>query len=134
MTIFLIGAFVCTFMIIGAMSVYLDEVEEYCCNSGLTVKQAFMKMLQSPIETLLMFVPLILYILCKTESLESGWSLDIDNDTHEVSAHARFRNGKWEYVRAHKRRNPDDIINNNLSYKGNEPYDGTNPIRNQRRQ
>ena len=44
------------------------------------------------------------------------------------------KNGKWEYVRAHKRRNPDDIINNNLSYKGNEPYDGTNPIRNQRRQ
>ena len=56
--------------------------------------------------------------------------LDIDNDTHDVSSYTRSRNGKVEHVRAQDRRNPDDIINNNLVYKGEHPYNGTNPIRN----
>ncbi len=92
-----------------------------------------MKILQSPVEVLMMFVPLILFVLCKTESLEDGWGLDIDNNTHNVSSYSRFRNGKWENVKEYTRRNPDDIINNNLSYRGDNPYDGTNPIRNGRK-
>lgn len=59
--------------------------------------------------------------------------LDIDNNTHNVSSYSRFRNGKWENVKEYTRRNPDDIINNNLSYRGDNPYDGTNPIRNGRK-
>lgn len=130
MIIFIVAGIITTYFIIGGMAVYLDEVEEYCFSNGLSVKQAFVKILQSPIDVLLMFIPLILFILCKTEMLENNWSLDIDNNTHDVSEYMRFRNGKWEHVNACKRRNPDDIINNNLSYKGDRPYNGHNPIRN----
>lgn len=133
MVIYIIGACIFTFIVIASISVSLDEMEEYCCNNGLWVRQAFVKILQSPVEVLMMFVPLILFVLCKTESLEDGWGLDIDNNTHNVSSYSRFRNGKWENVKEYTRRNPDDIINNNLSYRGDNPYDGTNPIRNGRK-
>lgn len=132
MVIYIIAACSFTFGVVGEMSVFLDEMEEYCYSKGLTVRQAFMKILQSPVELLLMFAPLILFVMCKTESLESGWGLDIDNNTHTVSGYKRFRSGKWEDVRGYQRRNPDDIINNNLSYRGNNPYNGSNPIPNNR--
>lgn len=132
MMVFLVGGAILVIFVVGLLALDLEEAEEQCCNSGLTVRQAFIKMLQSPIETLLIFVPLVLFVLYKIETLEDGWSLDIDNETHQVSAHRRFRNGKWEEVSASTRRNPDDIVNNNLSYRGNNPYNGSNPIRNNR--
>ena len=132
MIVFIVAGVILTFFAIGAWSLYLDEVEEYCFNKGLSVKQVISKMLQCTVEVLLMFAPLLLFVLCKIETLEDGWALDIDNETHEVSAYRRFRNGKWEDVSASTRRNPDDIINNNLSYRGNNRYNGRNPVRNNR--
>ena len=138
MLFFVLSALVFTYFVSGAASLYMDEVEVYYKKQNLSTWQIILKCLQAPIETLLIFLPLILFVFCIGESLEGGWeigdmtddALDIDNGTHHVSSYTRIRNGKIETVRSSIRRNPDDIINNNFSYRGDSPYDGTNPIPN----
>lgn len=127
------------FVFIG--SEIINKAEAQMEEEGLTLCQGLYKVLQSPFELLFMFLPLILSFLGEIEEFEDGWftnntdsvednNLDVDYQTHDVEGYERFRNGQWETVRPHERRNPDDIVNNNLSHQG-EPYDGTNPMLNQ---
>ena len=138
MIIFVLCGIILTYFVSGAVSLYLDEIEIFYKEQNISIRQLIFQSLQAPIEVLLIFLPLIVFVFCVGETLEGGWEiggmhqdgLDIDNGTHHVSSYKRIRNGKVEIVRSSVRHNPDDIINNNFSYRGNQPYDGTNPIPN----
>lgn len=138
MIIFVLCGIILTYFVSGAVSLYLDEIEIFYKEQNISIRQLIFQSLQAPIEVLLIFLPLIVFVFCVGETLEGGWEiggmhqdgLDIDNGTHHVSSYKRIRNGKVEIVRSSVRRNPDDIINNNFSYRGNQPYDGTTPIPN----
>lgn len=88
---------------------------------GINTKKTLVFILKTPFTTLLMFLPCILGSISDDffDNIFNDESMDIDNQDHYVDSHIRHMpDGKDVNVRGYYRMNPDDIVENNYSYKG----------------
>ncbi len=90
---------------------------------GITPFQTLIFIFKAPFTILLLFLPAILGSFAEdlfNQIIEDiDIDIDIDNNDHYVQPHTRHTaDGKEVNVRGHYRMNPDDIDENNYSFKG----------------